>query len=197
MGSGKERYVAMKKSSIAISSLALLALTACGRSYQGTYRGTETLVTATNAYNSGYNSGYGTGYGQPTSTNGATSQTLTISLNDVGNESVTGSFTSSTHSGTIQGQVTGSGLANVVFNINTVTTSSQQNYGTTYSPYGNYYPYGTYGNTTNTTSQYGCSGSFTGNLSFSNNRLSGTLNAMNTQSANNCGISSIGIDVQK
>jgi|GEM_PF-4799934 len=169
------------------ATFALLAFTACGRSYQGSYRGYATMVP-------NY-SGVTTGYGQTSTTTGAYSQTLTLSLNDQGPENVTGTFTSESNSGTIQGHANGSGIDNVVLtlgssysNYNNTGYNSGYNSGYNYG-YGYTQPY--YGNTSS------CTGTFTGNLTLSGNRLTGRLNAINTTLASTCTIKSIDIDAQK
>lgn len=176
-----------------LSSVALISLTACGKSYQGTYRGTETIIS----YSTG-NSVYGSTYGTTSTTqNGTQSQALTVSLNDNGYDGVIGTFASASHSGSLQAQVTGSGLNNVVLTLNPTTYSSQNVSYSTTTPYSNYSGYAGYTQPISTQS-YGCTGTFAGNLTLNNNnRLTGSLSPMNTTTSSNCGIASLSIDVHK
>lgn len=173
---------------IILSSVALVGLTACGKSYQGNYRGTETIVSTY-------------GYGSTSTTqSGSQSQALTISLNDNGYDGVIGTFISASHSGNLQAQVTGSGLSNVVLTLNPTTSSTQNISYSTTTPYSSYSGYAGYAGYTQplTTQSYGCTGTFAGNLTLTNNnRLTGSLTPMNTTTASNCGIASLSIDVQK
>jgi hypothetical protein len=159
---------------VSFGLIGVVGLFGCGRNYQGSYTGSK-VVTISNQYL------YGGNYTQPT--NGQTqqqqqSQTLTaaqptLTLNQGTGEMVTGSWQSTQETGTFTAITTADSLQNVQLS---VTPTNNQNQNTTY----NQAP--------------SCAAVYVGNLSYADNRISGTLTP---QSTSMCGVSSITIDLRK
>ena len=162
----------MKTKDLLACTVVALAMTACGRNYQGSYRGTETV-----------NQNYSTVAGQ-TAVSGIAAQNYsdTVSLNLTDSSgNVTGTYQGTSISGNFQGTDTATGISNAILTI----TSASYN-----STYGSTYP-----STYSTSSYYGCTGAtFVGTLTVNNNVITGTLTPQNTST---CGMTAISVNATK
>jgi hypothetical protein len=157
----------MKTNNLMILTLSLAMLSACGKSYKGTYQGTEDIVT-----------------------NGITSKSnVTITVNEEKNEKVTGRWEGAAGSGTFDGKIEGDRIANVRLVINQSNTNAL----TTYPYYNPATPYNNPANGTSTQSNLStvgptCPGDYSGFFVMSNKDMTGTLNS-STTAASNTGVS--------
>jgi hypothetical protein len=169
----------MLKRNLVLIAVAALATVGCGKSYQGSYTGVETLSYSQQGGTGGYAGGYGYGYNQ--------APTVTIQIDDSGSDSIRGTYTSA-QSGTFTFQGIRNG-DNIEISVMYQTAQAQPQQPTpaySPSPYG--YPSGGYNGGYAGGYTYGATGCmYTGTLQLRDNNLQGTLTP--TQTGNTYGAS--------
>jgi hypothetical protein len=177
-----------------------LALSGCGKNYNGAYTGTET-ISQSNQYGQIYQQPPTGQPGQPAPTTPTTapansvSQMLTMTVTEGQNNQITGTWQAGNDTGKIQANANGSGFDNVILTVTPGGTANGVQNGAYGNPYGS--PYGYAGGMMYPNSMVmDCGGTFTGNLTLNGNQLTGTLTSA-AGAGTACGTTTINVNVTK